>query len=72
MTGAPLPPGTEAVIPVERARRRKAGPLSKSRPSPDLTCDKGESIKAGARLLEAGRRLTPETSRSPRWPDPTR
>lgn len=60
MTGAPLPPGTEAVIPVERARREEGRVRFEiaSEPGSHLR-HRGESIKAGARLLEAGRRLTP-------------
>jgi len=60
MTGAPLPPGTEAVIPVERARREgdRVRFEIASEPGSHLR-HRGESIQAGARLLEAVRRLTP-------------
>ena len=60
MTGAPLPPGTEAVIPVERARREEGRVHFEIAPEPGSHLrHRGESIKAAARLLEAGRRLTP-------------
>ena len=60
MTGAPLPPGAEAVIPVERARREEGRVRFEIAPEPGAHLrHKGESIKVGARLLEAGRRLTP-------------
>jgi molybdenum cofactor synthesis domain-containing protein len=61
MTGAPLPAGTEAVIPVEEARREGSGtvvftavPLSGAH-----IRRRAESVAAGSRLLEAGRRLSP-------------
>ena len=60
MTGAPLPPGTEAVIPVERASREGGRVRFEIAPEPGSHLrHRGESIKAGARLLQAGRRLTP-------------
>ena len=60
MTGAPLPPGTEAVIPVERARREEGRVRFEIAPAPGAHLRRqGESIRAGSRLLSAGRRLTP-------------
>lgn len=60
MTGAPLPPGTEAVIPVERARREAGRVRFEIAPeSGSHLRHRGESIQAGARLIQAGRRLTP-------------
>ncbi len=60
MTGAPLPPGTEAIVPVERSHRDngrvrfdiaiRAGAHIRRR---------GESVRAGAALVSAGRRLSP-------------
>jgi molybdopterin molybdotransferase len=60
MTGAPLPEGTEAVIPVEHARREAGRVCFDLVPGPGAHLRRqGESIRSGARLLEAGRRLTP-------------
>ena len=60
MTGAPLPPGTEAVIPVERSRREGKGVRFEIAPEPGAHLrHRGESIRAGSRLVPSGRRLTP-------------
>jgi molybdopterin molybdotransferase len=60
MTGAPLPVGTAAIVPVENVRRERGTvvALSTSRPGEHLR-RRGESIASGARLLAAGRRLAP-------------
>lgn len=58
MTGAPLPPGTEAIIPVERVRREKGHVFFDTTPAPGAHIRRqGESIGTGAALLAAGRRL---------------
>lgn len=58
MTGAPLPPGTEAVVPVEAARRGEGRVSAETRPAPgEHIRRKGESVRAGSRLVEGGRRL---------------
>lgn len=60
MTGAPLPPGTEAVIPVELARREQGRVRFEIAPVDGAHLrHRGESIRAGSRLLAAGRRLAP-------------
>lgn len=60
MTGAPIPQGTEAIIPVERARRQQGRVVFDAAPAPGAHIRRrGESVAAGARLLCAGRRLTP-------------
>jgi molybdopterin molybdotransferase len=60
MTGAPLPPGTEAVIPVERSRRENGAVSFAGKPAPGSHIRRrGESVSAGTILLEAGRRLSP-------------
>jgi len=60
MTGAPLPPGTEAVIPVERARREEGRVRFEIAPAPGAHLRRrGESVRSGSRLVSAGRRLTP-------------
>jgi molybdopterin molybdotransferase len=60
MTGAPLPEGTEAIIPVERARREGNAVVFEAVPAAGAHLRRrGESIRAGSLVLEAGRRLTP-------------
>lgn len=60
MTGAPLPEGTEAIIPVERARREGNAVVFEAVPAAGAHLRRrGESIREGSRVLEAGRRLTP-------------
>jgi molybdopterin molybdotransferase len=60
MTGAPLPPGTEAVVPVEQARREGGRVRLEIRPKPGAHIRRrGESVARGAALLAAGVRLTP-------------
>ena len=60
MTGAPLPEGTEAVIPVERARREDGRVLFEKPPVFGAHLRRrGESIRAGGTLVPAGRRLAP-------------
>ncbi len=63
MTGAPLPSGTEAIVPVERSRRERGEPgrvVFEGAPALGAHIRRrGESIAAGARLLAAGRRLRP-------------
>jgi molybdopterin molybdotransferase len=60
MTGAPLPPGTEAVVPVEQAERRGGRVLfaAPARAGAHLR-RRGESVSAGAPLLSPGMPLTP-------------
>ncbi len=60
MTGAPLPPGSDAVVPVERVevkgeRVRLVTPLAPGK----HVARKGEEVRAGEPLLAAGRRLRP-------------
>jgi molybdenum cofactor synthesis domain-containing protein len=60
MTGAPLPAGADAVVPVEESRR-EAGRVRFDR-EPDSGAHlrrRGESVARGTVLLEAGRRLDP-------------
>lgn len=69
MTGAPLPPGADAVVPVEDTDEPWRG---KERPLPefvaihravgpgDFTRHPGEDIRAGAIVLEKGRVLRPQ------------
>jgi molybdopterin molybdotransferase len=60
MTGAPLPQGTEAVVPIEDVRRERGTIVPNSPPHPgDHVRKRGESVAAGAVLLTSGRRLGP-------------
>ncbi len=60
MTGAPLPPGTEAIVPVEHVVRQDGRVRFDAAPRPGAHIrHQGESIRAGARLVPAGRRLHP-------------
>jgi len=60
MTGAPLPEGTEAVIPVERARREGGRVVFEGEPAPGAHLRRrGESIRAGSPVVSAPRRVTP-------------
>jgi molybdopterin molybdotransferase len=59
MTGAPIPPGTEAIVPTEDARRQDGRVFTSSVPRPgDHVRRRGESIAAGTVLLERGERVT--------------
>jgi molybdopterin molybdotransferase len=59
MTGAPVPEGTEAVVPVERVRREEGHVAILSVPRADEHIRRrGESVTAGSLLLPPGRRLT--------------
>ncbi len=60
MTGAPVPEGTEAIVPVEKIRRENATVAALDPPSAgDHLRRRGESVEAGTLLLARGRRLTP-------------
>lgn len=60
LTGAPMPPGADAVIPQEEVRREGQSVVV-SRPVPvgDFVRPRGEDILAGDVVLEAGTLLTP-------------
>jgi molybdopterin molybdotransferase len=58
MTGAPIPPGTEAVVPVEEIRRENGTVILAIAPrAGDHVRRRGESVAAGTPLLPPGRRL---------------
>jgi len=60
MTGAPLPDGTEAVIPVEQARREVGRVRLDAMPAAGADFrSRAESIPSGSLLVPAGGRLTP-------------
>ena len=59
MTGAPIPPGTEAVVPVEQVSRRDGRVVFASVPAAGAHVRRrGESVSAGKTLLAPGLRLT--------------
>jgi molybdopterin molybdotransferase len=60
MTGAPLPPGAEAIVPVENAKRECGRVEAVDSPrAGEHVRRRGESVRAGAVLVTAGRRLGP-------------
>lgn len=60
MTGAPVPAGTEAILPVEKVRRENGAITALASPGRGEHLRlRGESIEAGAVLLARGRRLAP-------------
>jgi molybdopterin molybdotransferase len=60
MTGAPLPPGTEAVVPVENARREDGSVVATAAPRQgEHLRRRGESIREGSILVARGSRLGP-------------
>ncbi len=60
MTGAPIPEGTEAVVPVEKAERQGGRVVFSAAPAAGAHLRRrGESIAAGDPLLEPGLPLTP-------------
>jgi molybdopterin molybdotransferase len=60
MTGAPLPSGTDAVVPVEQARREAGRVFFERPPKPGAHLRRrGESVTRGAVLLRVGQRLGP-------------
>jgi molybdopterin molybdotransferase len=61
MTGAPMPPGSDAVVPVEDATAVSGGSVRLDvAPKPRAHVrNRGEVYEAGTLLLPAGRRLTP-------------
>jgi len=59
MTGAPLPEGADAVVPLESSRRERGGVAFDRAPEPGAHLRRrGESVARGARLLDRGRRLS--------------
>jgi molybdopterin molybdotransferase len=60
MTGAPLPFGADAVVPVEQARREAGRVFFERPPKPGAHLRRrGESVTRGAVLLRVGQRLAP-------------
>jgi molybdopterin molybdotransferase len=60
MTGAPVPPGAEAVVPVEWTDRGVSHVSVRQAPAPGQHIRRaGEDVEAGTLVLEAGTRLEP-------------
>lgn len=61
MTGAPLPPGADAVLPVELVEIQGDFIFAQGEVSPEKHIGRiGEDISAGSAVLSAGRRLRPQ------------
>ncbi len=61
MTGAPLPPGADAVLPAEYVRDQVTSILAAQEVAPGKhVAVPGEDITAGTRVLASGRRLRPQ------------
>jgi len=61
MTGAPLPPGADAVLPAEFARESGAQVEAMAAVPPGKNVGpRGEDVRAGATVLHEGRRLRPQ------------
>jgi molybdopterin molybdotransferase len=60
MTGGPLPPGADAVVPVERAETSgETVRVQLAPPERGFVREAGEDVRAGAIVLERGRRVDP-------------
>jgi molybdopterin molybdotransferase len=60
-TGAPLPPGADAVLPAEQAKEDAGGVLAEGDVTPGKNVGQaGEDVERGSRILAAGRRLRPQ------------
>jgi len=62
MTGAPVPPGADLVVPVEDTERPTDGRVRILRVAPGRPhiCPRGEDVRRGEAVLEAGRVLRPQ------------
>ncbi|MGV9822163.1 molybdopterin molybdotransferase MoeA [Nocardia xishanensis] len=60
MTGAPIPPGADCVVPVEDTRRDgSAVTIERGRGAGEFVRERGTDVRAGALLVPAGVALTP-------------
>jgi molybdopterin molybdotransferase len=60
MTGAPMPDGSDAIVPVEQAEEEREAVLLRTAPAEGAHVRRrGEVIARGDRLLASGRRLSP-------------
>ena len=59
MTGAPMPPGTDAILPIERCNVEGDHVTFLEAPKPHFVRKMGENLKKGVVALTKGMRLTP-------------
>lgn len=59
MTGAPMPPGTDAILPIERCTIEDDRVTFMEAPKPHFVRKMGENLKKGAVALSKGMQLTP-------------
>ena len=59
MTGAPMPPGTDAILPIERCVIEGEQVVFTEAPKPHFVRRKGENLEKGAVALAKGMQLTP-------------
>ena len=59
MTGAPMPPGTDAILPIERCVIEGEQVVFTEAPKPHFVRRKGENLAKGAVALAKGMQLTP-------------
>ena len=59
MTGAPMPPGADAILPIERCKVEDNHVTFLEAPKPHFVRKMGENLKKGAVALTKGMRLTP-------------
>ena len=59
MTGAPMPPGTDAILPIERCTVEEDRVIFMEAPKPHFVRKMGENLEKGAVALTKGMQLTP-------------
>ena len=59
MTGAPMPPGTDAILPIERCTVEEDSVIFMEAPKPHFVRKMGENLEKGAVALTKGMQLTP-------------
>ena len=59
MTGAPMPTGTDAILPIERCNIEGDNVIFTEAPKPHFVRKKGENLKEGVVALTKGMQLTP-------------
>jgi len=59
MTGAPMPPGADAVLPIERCDVNEGNVVLLEPPKPHFIRKLGENLRQGTVALSKGQRLTP-------------
>lgn len=59
MTGAPMPPGTDAILPIERCQVNADNVTLLEAPKPHFVRRQGENLQRGQVALKQGQQLTP-------------